>query len=304
MEKDFNKLTKQSDKKETALNKALLKNYQTALKEIKKKMSTEFEKYSADGVLTYNEMMKYNRLARLENEIKKEINELYKKNGQDIKLQLTEILEDNYYKIGFFIEKDLKIDLNYTLLDKEAIKIILDNNISGQPYKDRLLNSKNQMYFKAKEQLTQGLILGESYPEMTKRLNQVFQGDIKRTYRIVRTESNRIRNESRLKAYEKAEVEGVKGVKVWVATLDSRTRDSHRKLDGQEADKDGYFNFNGRKTKAPSGFGVPELDINCRCTTRIEFKDLEPEERRARNVNNKGVIIPYTNYAKWKNNLK
>jgi hypothetical protein len=39
--------------------------------------------------------------------------------------------------------------------------------------------------------------------------------------------------------------------KVWISTLDDKTRDDHTEMDGQEADADGMFTFpDGTKTEA------------------------------------------------------
>ena len=46
-------------------------------------------------------------------------------------------------------------------------------------------------------------------------------------------------------------------------TLDKKTRKAHRLLDGQELDES--FEINGHKAMYPSNFGIPSLDINCRC---------------------------------------
>ena len=47
-------------------------------------------------------------------------------------------------------------------------------------------------------------------------------------------------------------------LKQWDATLDKKTRKAHRLLDEP-------FEINGHKAMYPSNFGIPSLDINCRC---------------------------------------
>ena len=48
-------------------------------------------------------------------------------------------------------------------------------------------------------------------------------------------------------------------------TLDKKTRKAHRLLDGQIRELDEPFEINGHKAMYPSNFGIPSLDINCRC---------------------------------------
>ena len=57
------------------------------------------------------------------------------------------------------------------------------------------------------------------------------------------------------------------GEKVWLATLDDRTRDTHRLLHDQRVPLDGTFKtVDGASAIAPGQFGVAGEDINCRCT--------------------------------------
>lgn len=49
------------------------------------------------------------------------------------------------------------------------------------------------------------------------------------------------------------------------ATLDKKTRKAHRLLDGQVRELDESFVIDGHKAMYPSNFGIPGLDINCRC---------------------------------------
>lgn len=55
----------------------------------------------------------------------------------------------------------------------------------------------------------------------------------------------------------------------WLAVRDGHTRDAHLYLDGKTSDAEGYFYVDGARATHPGGFGVAELDINCRCAVRI-----------------------------------
>ena len=54
-------------------------------------------------------------------------------------------------------------------------------------------------------------------------------------------------------------------LKQWDATLDKKTRKTHRLLDGQIRELDEQFEINGHKEMYPSNFNIPSLDINCIC---------------------------------------
>jgi len=83
--------------------------------------------------------------------------------------------------------------------------------------------------------------------------------------RIVRTEGHRIQCTAQMHGCEKAQSRGADIVKQWDSSLDGKTRDSHRRLDGQIREIDDPFEIDGMTAMHPSGFGVPSEDINCRC---------------------------------------
>lgn len=54
--------------------------------------------------------------------------------------------------------------------------------------------------------------------------------------------------------------------KTWLSERDDDVRKDHREMDGQQADKDGFFTApDGAKAQYPGGFGTTKQDINCRC---------------------------------------
>lgn len=83
--------------------------------------------------------------------------------------------------------------------------------------------------------------------------------------RIVRTEGHRIQSASALDAMYAAKEKGADVVKQWDSTLDGKTRDSHRRLDGQLRELDNDFEVEGKTASAPGHFGFPKEDCNCRC---------------------------------------
>lgn len=83
--------------------------------------------------------------------------------------------------------------------------------------------------------------------------------------RIVRTEGHRIQSASALDAMYAAKEKGADVVKQWDSTLDGKTRDSHRRLDGQLRELDKDFEVEGKTASAPGHFGSPKEDCNCRC---------------------------------------
>ena len=102
---------------------------------------------------------------------------------------------------------------------------------------------------------------------------------LRRAKTIARTEAHRIYEASSEDARQQAKAAGAKVVKQWDATLDGKTRDNHRQLDGTIVEVDGYFTIDGKKSKYPGGFGNAAEDCNCRCVALTRAKwALDQEE--------------------------
>lgn len=110
-----------------------------------------------------------------------------------------------------------------------------------------------------RDELVEGLANGESVPKLRDRVSRVF-ADAKgrRAETIARTESHNSVSAGTFETYKAADVER----KEWLATKDSRTRDSHRAIDGEVKPIDQPFS-NG--LMYPGAPGPAKEVINCRC---------------------------------------
>lgn len=96
-----------------------------------------------------------------------------------------------------------------------------------------------------------------------------------RANRIARTETNRLINAADLQATRTEQAEtGEELHKVWVATTDPRTRDTHFAADGQRVPLHGKFLIGGHEADYPGDPNLPPHEsIQCRCTTIILTAD-------------------------------
>ncbi len=278
----------------------LLKAYRRALDEIKKKIAAVYEKYGDD--VQYSDLLAYNRLTNLEQQIAGEIKKLTNDNIKTTKNALKDIYSEQFYRAGFAFESSLGVRLGFGLLNSDVINASVLNSLDRITWPDRMKDHAQQYTKQIKSELTQGLIQGEGYGKISKRIVDKTGINAGKVIRIVRTEGHRVHNAGSLLAYEKSQAAadrlGLKTVKVWIATLDNRTRDSHQQMDGKEANAEGIFTFpSGATTEAPGLSGIAEEDINCRCTTMMQFKDFPPQFRRD---NETKQIIQYTSYEDWK----
>jgi SPP1 gp7 family putative phage head morphogenesis protein len=95
--------------------------------------------------------------------------------------------------------------------------------------------------------------------------------------RILRTETNRAYNIA-ISSQQRELAEQVPGLqKQWIATGDSRTRDSHLAAHGQIVDVDKPFIVGGAKLMLPlDPAGPPEETINCRCRSITVIPEIGP----------------------------
>lgn len=86
-------------------------------------------------------------------------------------------------------------------------------------------------------------------------------GDVSSIVRVAETDGHRVYNDG---GYEGAKDFATS--KTWETMMDDKVRDPHWELEGVTVGMDDFFEIDGAKAKYPGDFGVPELDINCRCT--------------------------------------
>lgn len=302
MNDDFKKADKYLEKLTKQQEKELLKAYKASLNNIRRLIGQAYEKYNGD----FNEMQKYNRLKNLEKAIFDEISKLNKETARAIKNGVAESYAESFYYSAFAVEKGAQAKLGFSLLDNKtvvnAIKNPLDRYGAGER-KDSLgflmrhADNQNRLAQQIRDQLTQNLVQGNSYQKAARAVKERIDVGASSALRIVQTENHRVQQKGRFDSLKHAENKGVKMKKVWVSAMDGNTRDTHRDLDGQKVDLDGYFvNENGDKADYPGNFGIPSEDINCRCSTRGEIEGYEPQVRRVRGEG----VIPQTSYSEWK----
>ena len=86
--------------------------------------------------------------------------------------------------------------------------------------------------------------------------------------RIIDTEAHRDYNTG---VYDAGDESGIEGLsKTWRTRLDDKVRDAHFYLEGVKVGlHDRFYTYTGDSALYPGGFGVPELDINCRCSIEL-----------------------------------
>jgi hypothetical protein len=304
LESNLNLFDSQADTLAELTEKELIKAYSSTLKEIKAYMASLYEKYGTADGLTYTEMQKYKRMVTLEEEMKKRILLLSGKNAKVLEQSLKDIYELAYYGTGFSLDSaifdDTGTNIGYLPVSEDVVIASIQNPISGLTLSERLEKNRINLVYSIKQELTQGLMLGESYQKMAKRLKASFEGDAAKAIRVAQTESHRVKSAGRYNSMQVAQDKGINLKKRWISTLDKKTRRTHQHLDSKEIGVEEMFKSNGNEALYPGSFGVAKEDINCRCSYLSVIAGYEPTVRASRGADGKTKVIKYTNYEDWK----
>lgn len=181
------------------------------------------------------------------------------------------------------IEHKTRLDTSYTLYNHDAVEYLVKENpmlygAPGRKVSEAIRNGVLKAWNRDQIQsvMLQGILLGESIPNLTKRLEKVTGGNHKAAIRNARTMMTGVEAAGRLASYKRAQRMGIQLRKQWLAILDNRTRHWHRELDGEIVDLDEPFENSVGKIRYP---GDPEASganiYNCRCTMLCVIKGHE-----------------------------
>lgn len=272
----------------------------------------------------YKTLALYNRLQEMEKDIKAVYIQLARESKQTIVNGQYMLFDEAYlrdrYTTAFFsdtIGKEIKYQAPNPLVrdvsvtgDASRLKLIADKKVrdiaagmmppSGNTLQGMLLENNTTGLNKVLKTVKSGLINGESYAKQTRRVKDVFDGNASNAARVIRTEGNRNMNAGIYLNSEDLKAEGVVSKRMWVATVDSRTRDSHIALDGVMEDENGLWHIGSDSARYPCDFTEPENSVHCRCTTVDVIENTKPELRRGINpVTGKSEIASYATYTEW-----
>lgn len=269
----MDKAHKETDKILAGLELALRKQYSMAFKEIRQEVQDIFGKFDFDSEMTpierYMEAQKYERLHKIEEKVAKAINVV---NNDAVKQVNQSVLE--MYKVNYdFSAKELGVLLAISL-PNSAPKSEVKKEVAQEqsPLNELAVDNVkdiSDLRRRVSQSFVSGIMAGENANKLIKRLQKVAELKLSDITRIARTQTTRVENLARIDVYKEVASQGYEIVKEWVAVVDSRTRDAHKKADGQRVPIDEPFIVNGEKLMYPGDpNGSAENIINCRCTMR------------------------------------
>lgn len=290
-QEEIQKLERKDDLK---MNREMYHIYNDTLKEVKAKLKEYTEKYDD---LPYWKQVQTGQLIKLQDEITELLNSAYPK-AVDVATNFkVDQLQKGYNGVFYHAENQEGVALGFNGLNKEFVRSAVQDPVAGKKLSQRLYKRRQQLAKRAQGAITTGVLQGKGYSYMARIISANTDATYRQAMRIARTEGGRMRSIGKQKAYEEAEELGVLMQKMWVSTLDTRTRSSHQHLDGQTVGiKDDFVGLEGARAKGPRLFGDPSEDVNCRCTTVTVVNGVKPALRRD---NVTGEIVEFKSYKDW-----
>lgn len=299
------------DKSEKAVLARLDRHYKDALKDIEEKIYSMLGRNDANLPHVIRRI-EYQRM--LKEQIQTVLERLHSNEYETISQYLTDSYTDAFVGTMYTLhQQDVPLILP---IDQSVVMkaVTLDSKLKESLYttmgKDMTALKKT-----VAEEVTRGIATGQMYSEIARNIRYAAGIPLRRAKTIARTEASRVQEQATFDAATEAKASGADVVKQWSSRRDGKTRDTHRMLDGQVREVNEPFTVNGKKAMHPHGFGVAELDINCRCTmltrARAALDEDELKKLRERAVQHslhvddpkafrKEKLPPLKNFAEFK----
>ncbi|EFE58253.1 phage head morphogenesis protein [Staphylococcus epidermidis] len=275
------------------------------LKEIKQIIANMYEKYDRDEPqVTWTEFNKYNRLNKELNRIGQMLSQDYREVAKAIKQSQQNVYIEKYMMSLFLYEVASQTSMNFDIPTSQTIQTAIEQPIEFIKLVPTLQKHRDDTLKRIRTHITQGIMSGEGYSKIAKALRDDLGMAKAQSVRVARTETGRALSQAGLDSAMVAKENGLDMKKRWYATKDTRTRDTHRHLDGTSVDIEGNFHSSGCVGPAPKlfvGVASAKENINCRCKLLYYIDEDElPTTMRTK----EDGVIPFTNYREWEKNKR
>lgn len=309
--KDNPKITNQNDidnyidKLVNQAEKEIETLFAKRLKEIKQIIANMYEKYDRDEPqVTWTEFNKYNRLNKELNRIGRMLSQDYREVAKAIKQSQQNVYMEKYMMSLFLYEVASQTSMNFDIPNTQTIQTAIEQPIEFIKLVPTLQKHRDDTLKRIRIHITQGIMSGEGYSKIAKALRDDLGMSKAQSVRVARTETGRALSQAGLDSATVAKDNGLDMKKRWYATKDTRTRDTHRHLDGTSVDIEDNFHSSGCVGPAPKlfvGVASAKENINCRCKLLYYIDEDElPTTMRTK----EDGVIPFTNYREWEKNKR
>ena len=214
--------------------------------------------------------------------------------------QRLNVFADNANSMAYEMEHGEGVDFGFGYYDSATVARLLKDEPDLLPA-SRVKKDADTAWYRQKVNncITKGIITGSSIQDIARELaRETGEMAYKAALRNARTAMTGAQNAGRIEAMQEAQRMGIRVQKRWMSTLDGRTRDAHRDLDGQVQDVDKPFDsdlgaimFPGDPSAAPGNV------YNCRCTLTYVHPEYPSDLPRLDRTT--GEVIADMTYRDW-----
>ncbi len=243
-----------------------------------KDAETEEEKLKAKKayIRFYRKLVKSKEFASLSANVADNLYEANVEASAYINSQTPSIYALNYNYINAEMEKDIDGFTPQEITDTEAEKYSGYTQQTVDRKKDTAWNKDNLK----KSVLAGSLLLLGAYAIMKRSANSAVEKNRNSASMHSQGMGADAESKARLDGMHRAEDIGNTITKIWMATLDNRTRHTHAMLDGTEIELDELFDNGCSRPRDPNG--RPEEICFCRCTLKYGVGQSRGKTRSSR----------------------
>lgn len=284
-----------AEHREREAEKGIRRTYKTVLEDITSFLGSEYVKNAKDDKLTYADLQQKGQFARFLEGVEKVVNAGTPEISKQIKNTVNKVYEICYNGMVEAVKKSSNSDELREQLKgiknttPETIKRAVENPISGLTLNDILEKNRKEVIYDIKRQIGIGLINGDRYTTMAKRISESLDMDYRKAVTIARTETHRVKEAGFHDSATEINKALDKGTttkrlhKKWVSMQDERVRHNskanHRKMNGVIIPVEDKFDLGrGVRADCPSSSGNAANDIRCRCFLKYELLDVPAKE--------------------------
>ena len=252
---------------EKAVLKQLEGNYKDALGEINSKIELLMARQDADmqHVIYQVEYQK-----ALRTQVQSILETLQTNEFETISEYLTKSYEDGFIGTMYDLQGQ-GIPLIFPLDQKAVVDAIQNETKLSESLYTALGHDITDLKKKITGEISRGISTGMMYSEISRNISSWARIPKNNAMRIARTEGHRIQEKATMDAHVKAKSKGADVVKIWSAALDSRTRDTHRKIDGEIREVEEKFSNGLLYPGEPSGKAAEVINCRCRCNSKARW---------------------------------
>ena len=260
---------------EKAVLKSLEAMYRDALAEINSKIELLMARQDADMQhVIYQVQYQQN----LKTQIQAILETLQANEFESISEYLTKSYEEGFLGTMYTMQAQ-GVPLIFPIDQSQVVNALMHETKLSETLYAAMGHDIKDLQKKIAGEISRGIAGGQMYSEIARNIASWARIPKNNAMRITRTEAHRIQCKAAYDAQQKAKSRGADVVRQWDASLDGRTRDSHRKVDGEIREIGEKFSNGLEYPGDPSG--RPEEVINCRCAllTRARWA-LDREETK------------------------